>query len=153
MKIKKKITIGRKDKVDFPDLDLMEIDAKIDTGAYTGALHCRDIRVYEEEGREVVYFTLMDPLDKLYDGCRFNLPIASRRVIRNSFGRAEERIIITTNIVLFDETFPIELSLSDRSEMKYPVLLGRKILHGKFVVDVAKTNMSFKKKLKKRSVA
>jgi hypothetical protein len=108
--------------------------------------------VYKEDGREVVYFTLMDPLDQLYDGCRFSLPIASRRVIRNSFGRAEERIIITTNIVLFEKIFPVELSLSDRSEMKYPVLLGRKLLQGKYVVDVARTNLSFKKKLKKRSI-
>ncbi|HYF02312.1 MAG TPA: RimK/LysX family protein [Patescibacteria group bacterium] len=154
MKSKKsKITIGRKDKVDFPELDLMEIDAKIDTGAYTGALHCRDIRVYDEEGHEMVYFTLMDQLDPLYDGCRFSLPVASRRVIRNSFGRAEERIIIATTIVLFEKTMPIELSLSDRSEMKYPVLLGRKLLMEGFVVDVSKTNLSFKKKVKKRSVA
>ncbi|MES2766190.1 MAG: RimK/LysX family protein [Bacteroidota bacterium] len=147
------MTIGRKDKVDFPELELMDIDAKIDTGAYTAALHCRDVRVYEEDGREMVYFTLLDPLDPLYDGSRFSLPVDSRRVIRNSFGRAEERIIIVTNIVLFEKTMPIELSLSDRSEMKYPVLIGRKLLEGQFIVDVARTNISFKKKQKKRSVA
>lgn len=140
-------TIGRKDRVDFPELRLYDIDAKIDTGAYTSAIHCHSIKVIDKDGEQRVRFNLLDPSHPSYNNKKFTLPIYRRRRIKNSFGQVEERYIIKTKILLFGKLFDIELSLTDRSKMEYPVLLGRKVLRSRFLVSVAQTNLSYKQKL------
>src|ERR1700758_1346528 len=125
-------TIGRKDRIDFPQLRLNDIDAKIDTGAYTSAIHCHSIKVIDKDGEQRVRFNLLDPSHPSYNNKTFTLPIYKRRKIKNSFGQVEERYIIKTKILLFSELFDIELSLTDRSKMEYPVLLGRKVLRNRF---------------------
>lgn len=141
-----KIIIGRKDKVDFPELRLYGIDAKIDTGAYTSAIHCHNIRVKVKDGKKIAYFNLLDPLHPSYDEKELHLPVYAKKRIKNSFGQVEERYIVKTKIVLFGKSFDIELSLSDRSKMECPMLLGRKLLIKNFVVDVAKVNLSYRQK-------
>jgi hypothetical protein len=143
------IVIGRKDRVDFPHLRLYDIDAKIDTGAYTSAINCCSIKIIEKNGEQRVRFNLLDPSHPSYNNKKFTLPIYKRRKIKNSFGQVEERYIIKTKILLFGELFDIELSLTDRSKMEYPVLLGRKVLHNHFLVNVARTNLSYKQKLRR----
>jgi hypothetical protein len=141
-------TIGRKDRVDFPQLRLYDIDAKIDTGAYTSAIHCHSIKVIDKGGEQRVRFSLLDPSHPSYNNKKFTLPIYRKRRIKNSFGQVEERYIIKTKILLFGELSNIELSLTDRSKMEYPVLLGRKVLHNRFLVNVTQTNLSYKQKIK-----
>lgn len=143
------IIIGRKDKVDFPELGLYDIDAKIDTGAYTSSIHCHDIRVMDEVGISKVRFRLLDPSRPTYNNKEFTHSIYAKREIKNSFGQVEERYIIKTKILLFDELFDTELSLTDRSRMVYPVLLGRKLLFNHFVVDVMQTDLSYNQKLRR----
>ncbi len=142
--------IGRKDKVDFPRMRLYDVDAKIDTGAYTSAIHCHNVKVKDHNGDKFVTFNLLDPSHSSYNERRFRVPLHAKRRIKNSFGKSEERHIIKTTIKLFGERFDIELSLSDRSNMDCPVLLGRKLLKKRFVVDVTKTNLSYRKKIKRR---
>ncbi|MEX0999705.1 MAG: RimK/LysX family protein [Thermodesulfobacteriota bacterium] len=141
--------IGRKDKVDFPKMRLYDVDAKIDTGAFTSAIHCHNIKITEKDGQKYVSFYLLDPTHPDYNEKRFRVPLHAKKRIKNSFGKSEERCIIKTLITLFGEKFEIELSLSDRSKMEYPVLLGRKLLKKGFVVDVSKSNLSYKQKLKR----
>lgn len=143
---REKRIIGRRDKVDFPDLGLYEIDAKIDTGAYTSSIHCHNIRVMRKGGKEIVAFNLLDPSHPSYNEKELQLQLYSKRKVRNSFGRVEERYIVNTKIKLFGESYDIELSLADRSRMQSPVLLGRKLLNRRFVVDVTKVNLSYKLK-------
>ncbi len=138
-----KLIIGRKDKVDFPELGLYEIDAKIDTGAYTSSIHCHHIHLYEKGGGEMVQFNLLDPSHPDYNEKLFQLPVYRRKTVRSSSGHAETRIFIRTSVVIFGMPIDLELSLTDRSDMKYPVLLGRKLLKGRFVVDVARVNLSY----------
>ncbi len=145
-----KRVIGRRDKVDFPKMRLYDIDAKIDTGAYTSAIHCHNIKVIEKDGDKYVSFNLLDPTHPDYNEKRFSVPLFSKKRIKSSFGKSEERCIIKTVITLFGEKFDIELSLSNRSKMENPVLLGRKLLEKRFIVDVAKTNLSYKQKTKRR---
>lgn len=149
MKQKIKLVIGRKDKVDFPELGIFNIDAKIDTGAYTSSLYCRNINVEEKAGVKKISFNVLDPTHPEYSKKKFKLPIFTKRKIKNSFGQTEERYIIMTKILLFDKLFDLELSLSDRGSMKNPILLGRKLLSNVFLVDVAKFDLSFKEKQKK----
>jgi hypothetical protein len=142
--LKEKRTIGRKDKVDFPKFSLQEIDIKMDTGAYTSSIHCHKIETKEKDGKEVVVFTLLDPSHPQYDKQELSTGDYHEKVIKNSFGHSEKRFIIETTILFFGEEYPIKLSLSERGEMKYPVLIGRRFLMGKFVVDTAKYNLSYK---------
>ncbi|MCB0395171.1 MAG: ATP-dependent zinc protease [Flavobacteriales bacterium] len=147
-KKKDKRTIGRKDKIDLPDLDLIDLDAKVDTGAYTSALHCHNFSTKKVKGKEWVCFQLLDPEHPLYNEQTYSLPVHTRRTIKNSFGSSEERFTILTTIVIFGKKRPIEMSLSNRSDLRHPVLLGRKFLRSKFVVDVNKFNLSYRLKQK-----
>jgi hypothetical protein len=143
-----KITIGRKDKVDFPQLGLYDVDAKVDTGAYTSSIHCDKIELIEQGGKKRVGFRLLDPSHRSYNGKKFVLPVYAKRRIKNSFGQVEERYIIKTKILLSGKLLDIELSLSNRFTMGYPVLLGRKFLSEGFIVDVTQTDLLYKQKLR-----
>lgn len=144
-----KRTIGRREKVDFPGLDLYGIDSKVDTGAFTSSLHCTNIESLQKEGRNWVKFNLLDENHADYDHKEFMLPVLARRKVKNSFGQKEMRYVIKTKIVLFGETVETELALTNRHKMDFPVLLGRKLLRGRFLVDVSRANIS-EKPLKKQ---
>lgn len=135
--------IGWREKIDLPELELKDIAAKIDTGARTSVLHCQEIELIQREGVEYVRFR---PLDKeavnRHGIC--TMPLHARRDIKNSFGQLEHRYVILTKIKMFGEIFDIEISLRDRSEMRFPMLLGRSFIRRKFVVDVSKYNLSNK---------
>lgn len=141
-----KKVIGRKDKVDFPNLKLFDIDAKIDTGAYTTSIHCNNVKTKKVRDKEYVIFDLLDPSHPDYNNKEFKLPIHKIKKVKNSFGHSEKRFLIKTDIVIFGEKTEIEMSLSDRTKMQYPVLIGRKLLDKKFIVDVSKYNLSYKQK-------
>lgn len=147
--MKKKTTIGRKDKADFPILGLKDVDIKIDTGAYTSAIHCRKIETKEKEGKEILVFTLLDPSHPQYNHQEFSVEVYHEKRIKNSFGSSEKRFVIETDIRIFGKSYPIELSLSERGEMRFPILVGRKFLMGKFIVNPSKYDLSHKRKLNK----
>ncbi|MDX5346694.1 MAG: RimK/LysX family protein [Hymenobacteraceae bacterium] len=148
---KEKKTVGRREMVDFPELDLFDIEAKIDTGAYTSAIHCSDIEEEEQpDGSKAICFKLLDESHPQYNHKQFKFKDYTCRAIKNSFGDVQERYIIRTTIQLFEEALEAEFSLSDRSDMKYPVLIGRALLQGHFIVDVSRKNVSLKQKQKKQ---
>lgn len=136
-------TIGRNDKVDFPALKLFNIKVKVDTGAYTSTIHSHDIKEVEVEGEKYLEFKLLDPEHKKFKDGVFSVKDYSLKKIKSSFGDMEERFIISTTIRIFGEELPIELSLSKRSDMKYPILLGRKFINKRFVVDTSQRNLSY----------
>ena len=148
---KKKKIVGRRELIDFPALGLSEIEAKIDTGAYTSAIHCSAIREATlPDGRRVIRFNLLDLTHPLYHQKNFEFDQFTQRDIRSSFGEVQERYIIRTHFQLFDKVIEAEFSLSDRSDMKYPVLIGRSAIRKHFIVDVAHKNLSAKAKIKKQ---
>lgn len=138
--------IGRSDKIDFPDLDLWNIDTKIDTGAYSSSIHCHNIKHTKVDGLEMAEFNLFDPTHPEYNDKKFCLPVHKIKLVKSSTGEAEERIFIKTRIVIFKRRIKIFLSLTDRSEMRYPVLLGRRVLKNRFLVDCSKTDISYMQK-------
>ncbi|NEU68917.1 ATP-dependent zinc protease [Spirosoma agri] len=136
------------DLVDFPDLKLFDAQAKVDTGAYTSALHCKDVRLVRAGGKQKLRFELIDKTgDKVK---RFYSDEFSQRMIRNSFGVAEKRYVIQTRIVLFGRTIRAEFTLADREQLKNPILLGRKLLRNRFIVDVSQKNLSYTAKASNR---
>ena len=141
--------IGRRELVDFPLLELYQIEAKVDTGAYTSAIHCSDIEeVCLADGRRLIRFQLLDPRHPAYDHQVFEFGQYSLRDVKSSFGDVQARYVIRTQIRLFEEVIEAEFSLSDRSDLKYPVLIGRALLQHHFVVDVSKKNVARKQKNK-----
>lgn len=136
--------IGRIDKADFPTLQLNDIDIKIDTGAYTSSIHCKNVIVEDN----YLKCTFLDKNHPAYHKKVFVFDEYDVKVVKSSNGQTQARYRILTEIELFGKTFPIYLTLSDREEMKYPVLIGRKFLLKKFVVDITQTNLSYKLKLK-----
>lgn len=135
-----KTLIGRTDIVDFPKLELFDIDIKVDSGANTSSFHCHSI----QEENYVLKCQFLDPKHEKYHEKYFIFDEFTQKMIKSSNGIAENRYLIKTEILIFNEIHPIELTLTERGSMKFPVLLGRKFLSKKFMVDTAKKNLSFK---------
>lgn len=127
-----KTTISSFEPVIFPEFNGYEVIAKIDTGAYTGALHCTKIREEETPSGQVLHFSPFDQPE-----IEISLVEFAVNHVKSSNGKAENRYFIDTNVVIQGKTYPIVLSLADRTEMKSPVLIGRKFLRkNNFLVDV-----------------
>ncbi len=136
--------LGRSDRVDMPELGLTDIHAKVDTGAFSCCLHCQQAEVIE--GR--LEFILLDEEHPEFTGMRFVFDHFEKKNIRNSFGEVELRYVITTTIRVYNEDIRAEFSLSNRGSLKFPILIGRKILRDRYVIDVTKKNLSYKDKRK-----
>ena len=143
-----KITIGRVDKADFPELHLEDIDLKIDSGAYTSSIHCSNIEEITVNNENFIRFKLLDPEHSFYNNKEFTTKNYTTKLVKSSNGISEKRFLVETEIVIFNQTFPIHLTLSERKDMTYPILLGRKFLNKKFVIDTAKKDISHKLKNK-----
>ncbi|MCB9195261.1 MAG: ATP-dependent zinc protease [Flavobacteriales bacterium] len=141
-----KITIGRHDRIDLPDFGITSIDAKIDTGAYTSSLGCKNVREEYVDGETVLKFQIIDHTgEQDAFNKEFTATDYSKRKVRTSNDHVHERYSIKTHLLIFGQAHLVEFTLTDRARMKFPVLLGRKFLHNKFVVDPRKTLLSFKK--------
>lgn len=144
-------TIGRKEFVDFPELNLQNIEAKIDTGAYGIAMHSHHIETRETKDGEVLHFKLLDPDHPEYEEHLFEVKDFRVKSVKSSAGIAEKRYTFKTFIRVFGKKYKAEVSLTNRKEMKIPVLIGRKFLRKKFVVDVSKKYLSLNQNAKKQS--
>lgn len=144
IKQEKKI-IGRIEKVNFPEFHMHNIDAKIDTGAYTSSIHCHDIEEHKKGRTSILYFKLLDPSHPSYNQKKLCFKDFSEKKVKNSFGQVEKRYRIKTKVSLGGKIYTTEFTLSDRSDMRFPVLLGRKILSKRFLVDPSKQNLLSRK--------
>ncbi|RCW93366.1 ATP-dependent zinc protease family protein [Winogradskyella arenosi] len=135
--------LGRVDKVDFPELKLSTIDVKIDTGAYTSAIHCSKVR--EENGKLYCIFESKGHPNFKSEEVVFDTYTYTD--VKSSNGFKENRYKIKTNVVFFGKTYKINLTLSTRADMKFPVLIGRQFLKHKYLVDVDLENESYKQTL------
>jgi hypothetical protein len=128
-------TIGRRERVNLPMLEAFAIEAKVDTGAYRSVLHCISCREEKRDGQPllVTVFNLDGLGEKTFEFPRFY-----EKLVRSSSGHAEMRYIINIPIQLGKKTVRCEVSLTDRSDMRYQVLIGRKTLRGRYRVNVQK---------------
>ncbi len=126
--------IGRKTIVQFPELGGTNVRAKIDTGAFRTAVHCESWNLISLNGKEILEVTIEWESGKprLLHFEKF-----IKRTIKNSFGQTEERYCVRTLILIRRKKINCEISFSNRSGMRYPVLLGRKTIGKKFLVDVS----------------
>jgi len=149
MKRREKKIIGTRDHIDLPEFDLFDLPCKIDTGAETSAIHCHSVRLIEINGVECISFRLLDPSHEAYNNHEFHTSNFKEKKIRNSFGISEYRFSIKCQVVLFGEKFIADFTLADRVRMRYPILLGKRLLKNRFLVDVSKVDLSYKLKKEK----
>jgi len=120
------IEIGWQEHVDLPLLGLTNLKAKIDTGARTSALHATDIVEFERDGRPWVRFH-----SRFDDDARdadVECPVHEWRHIKNTSGVPEERVVIRTKFRIAGRLWEIDLSLTERTEMKFRMIVGRSAL-------------------------
>lgn len=145
MNLKKpKIIVGRTEIVDFPELGLENIHAKIDSGAYSTAIHTHKVWVETVANISYLNFELLDPNKEGYRKLVFRTANYSQKKVRSSNGRLENRYIIKTTILLGGKKRKTDLSLTNRGKMRYPVLVGRKVLKKGFLIDVSQENIHTK---------
>lgn len=135
-------TIGIFDEIDLPEAGIYGLPCKIDTGADTSSIHCDLIRIKVVKGEEFLSFRLLDKGHPQYHGKQILTQSFKEKKVKNSFGDYEYRYQVKLPMMLFGELFNVFFNLSDRSRMKYPVLLGRRFLKNRFLVDVSKKNLS-----------
>lgn len=132
--LKRKVTIGRAERIDFPKNDISSVPAKVDTGAFRSSISSSDIRVVGD----VLHFKLFDAGSPWYTGKEYTTKDFAQIEVENSFGHKEKRYSIYLSVKLAGRRVKTNFTLANRSEKTYPILLGRRLLKGRFIVDVAK---------------
>ncbi|HLP54001.1 MAG TPA: RimK/LysX family protein [Fluviicola sp.] len=139
-----KRVIGRKDIVSFPGFGLENVPVKIDSGAYSSSMHCHSINLVDVDGKQVLEVVFLDPSIEGYTGKKFRFDSYIRKKVKSSNGMSEERFFVLGTVRLFNETVETLFSLTERTGLRNPVLLGRRLLNKRFLIDSSKTNCSFK---------
>ncbi len=138
--MKNKKIIGRKELISLIDLELFDLDAKVDTGADSNALHCDHIDI--DEQNNTVSFTLLDEVHEAYHGKRMTFPLYKIKKVKSSNGQIQLRPSIKVSVDFFGKKYKSVISLTDRSDMKFPMLIGRRFLKDRFLVDVSQENLA-----------
>lgn len=123
--------VGWRELVDLPGIALHGVPAKIDTGARTSSLHASVIEQFERDGKPFLRFAV-DWDDLAHEGEAVQV---DERGVTSSNGQTERRFVIKTPLRIGDVEFRAEFSLTDRSDMKFPMLIGRTALRRRFLVD------------------
>lgn len=130
-------TLGAREIISFPLLGIDKIEARVDTGAKSSSLHAEEIEEIEKEGTKYVSFVV-----PAAEGRRFETDEFTVKRIKSSNGQIQRRYAVEITVMLYGEKYKTDFTLAARHTMKFPVLLGRRILKNNFIVDVSKFNLS-----------
>ncbi|MFP4140509.1 MAG: ATP-dependent zinc protease [Planctomycetota bacterium] len=131
--------IGWREWVSLPTLGIASIKAKIDTGARTSALHAYDVRIDRSGDEPIVHFKVHPLQRSTRETVATSAVLIDRRRVRSSSGHSTRRPVIRVPMVLAGRRIGIELTLTNRDEMGFRMLLGRRALRKRFLVDVGKS--------------
>lgn len=151
-KTRAKRIIGWREWVYLPDLDVGRIKAKIDTGARTSALHAFKITPFSRDGAAYVRFAVHPVQRERAPEITCVARIIDYRAVTDSGGRVEHRYVIRTSLKLGTTRWPIELTLANRDQMGFRMLIGRQALRRRYLVDAGRSFIARRKK-KTRPVA
>ena len=126
---------GWREWASLPSLGIASIKAKLDTGARTSVLHAWNIETYADRGHDRVRFRVFPAQWSKKRVVCCEAPIADRRWVTNSGGSREWRFVISTDLTLGTDSWPIELTLTNRDEMGFRMLIGREAMQGRLIVD------------------
>ncbi|MDC1142959.1 ATP-dependent zinc protease [Planctomycetota bacterium] len=131
----RKITIGRIEVCSLPDLGIQGLQARIDTGAKTSSLHVDNLSHFYKSGKPWVKFDIHPNVHNVNELVQCSAPVHDLRAVKSSNGTSEERYVVRTTFQLGKDSWPIEITLTDRSEMSYLMLFGREGMGDKVLID------------------
>lgn len=133
-----KTVIGNIEQINFPQFNMKQIPSKIDSGATTSSIHVSYLK--KDLKNKKVTFILLDERFDAYTGKQITLPLDSTIRVQSSNGEDEARPMIKLDIELKGKLLETYFTLTDREELEYPILIGKDILSGNFIIDAAQIN-------------
>jgi len=134
-----KILIGSLETVNLPELKIHDLQVRVDTGAKTSSLHVDNIQTIQKSGKPWIKFDLHPDMYNLADVISCEAPLHDIRRIKSSNGESEQRYVIRTEIEIIGQTWDIDITLSNRADMTYLMLLGRESMGSRVLVDPSQT--------------
>ena len=134
--MKQELTIiGWREWVLLPELGLPSIKAKIDTGARTSCLHAFSVDELNRDGKKWIRFGVHPHQDDTETEVYSEAEVIDERIVTDSGGHKEKRYVISTDVILADQRWPIEITLTNRDTMRFRLLLGRTAIEQKIIVN------------------
>lgn len=127
--------VGALELCDLPKLSIENLNCRVDTGAATSSLHVDNIEEFIRDDEEWVSFDIHPNIHNVDEIVRREAKVCTVKNIKSSTATRERRYVIETDIVMSGSRWSILLTLTDRSEMTYLMLLGREAMSGRFLVD------------------
>jgi hypothetical protein len=144
------LIIGWREWVELPDLGIRRLKAKIDTGARSSSLHAIDIEKFERDGKTYVRFGVHPVQKNSKKTVRCEAEVLDFRQVRSSSGHTRLRPVIVTTIEAAGESWSIQVTLANRDEMGFRMLLGREATRGRFLVDSGRSYYGGQPKTKRK---
>lgn len=142
--------IGWREWVGLPVFGIKAIKAKVDSGARSSSLHAFDVEEFERNGDDWVSFKIHPIQRRETKVVEAESKVLEYRFVRSSSGQASRRPVIVTEVALLGMTWPVELTLANRNDMSFRMLLGREAFRQKFFVDAGQSYYGGKPKRKKK---
>ena len=145
-----KPVLGWREWLEFPELGISRIKAKVDTGARTSCLHAYYVEPFERDGEDWIRFGIHPRQSDTLNEIHCEAPLRERRTVRDSGGHEETRFVIETLVKIGEDQRRIEVTLTDRDPMRFRALLGRTAISGRYVVDTEKSYVQGKRKKQRK---
>ena len=134
-KTDKKLLVGALERCDLPDLAIKDLHVRVDTGATTSSLHVDNIEEFLKDGKRWVSFDIHPDIYNVDQIVRSTARLKGSKKVKSSSADVEKRLVIETQIEMGGSTWPIKLTLTNRAEMNYLMLLGREAMKNRIIVD------------------